>query len=67
MAKCIQTLQPNYQLGGFYDVQSLPAPVDVAREVGDPVSGKLYHTSEDVFLRWLDILSPAEVLVSLGA
>ena len=55
----IRKLNPNYQFGGFYDVGALPAPVDVARRFGDAKSGKLYHTVEDVFFRWLDLMDIA--------
>jgi len=56
----IRKLKPNYQFGGFYDVGALPAPVDVARRFGDAKSGKLYHTVEDVFFRWLDLVDMAD-------
>ena len=52
----VRTLRPNYLFSGFYDVRSLPALVDVARGFGDPNSGKLYHTVEDVFFRWLGLM-----------
>ncbi|MFQ6040106.1 MAG: hypothetical protein ACE5PV_04555, partial [Candidatus Poribacteria bacterium] len=57
LVESIQKLKPNYQFGGFYDVQSLPAPVDVAKRFGGAKSGKLYHTVEDVFFRWLDLMN----------
>ena len=59
LVECIRKLKPNYQFGGFYDVGALPAPVDVARRFGDAKSGKLYHTVEDVFFRWLDLMDMA--------
>ena len=52
----IRNLKPNYQFGGFYDVDVLPPPVYVAKKFGDAKSGKLYHTVEDVFFRWLDLM-----------
>lgn len=59
LVECIRKLKPNYQFGGFYDVDALPAPADVARRFGDAESGKLYHTVEDVFFRWLDLMDIA--------
>lgn len=61
LVESIRKLKPNYQFGGFYDVQSLPAPVYVAKKFGDAGSGKLYHTVEDVFLRWLDLMDMEEI------
>jgi len=62
LAEHIRPLKPNYQFGGFYNVQSLPAPVDVARRSGDPGSGKLYNTVEAVFFRWLDLIARAKTI-----
>jgi hypothetical protein len=59
LVESIRKLKPNYQLGGFYNVGALPAPVDVAKRFGNAKSGKLYHTVEDVFFRWLDLMDMA--------
>ena len=60
MVESISQLPPNYQWGGFYDVKALPSPVEVAQRFGNPESGRLYHTVEDVFFRWLDLWNLAE-------
>ena len=55
LAEKIRKLEPNYMFRGFYDVENLPPPASLAREFGDPNSGRLYASEEDLLLRWLDM------------
>ena len=45
---------PNYALGGYFPIDSLPAPIEVARAVADPRGGRIYHTTEEIHVMWLD-------------
>lgn len=55
----IAALPPNYQFGGYYQLDALPPPVEIAARFGDPESGKLYRSTVDAFQRWLDLASRA--------
>jgi len=62
LAEYIKSLKPNYQFGGFFDVDKLPIPIDAAKRVGNPLNNSLYNRVEDVFLRWLDLCETANIL-----
>ena len=53
--KEIEKRDPNYALGGYFDIDELPSPMEIAKVSADPHSERIYHHTEDVFVKWLDV------------
>jgi hypothetical protein len=52
---------PNYALGGFFEIEHLPSPIEVARAVADPAGQRAYGDPDELQVKWLDQFSrPAE-------
>lgn len=45
---------PNYAFGGYFPVDSVPSPIEVAKEVADPRGKRLYHRNDEIHVMWLD-------------
>ena len=45
---------PNYAFGGYFPIDSVPSPIEVAREVADPRGKRVYHRIDEIHVRWLD-------------
>ncbi len=57
-ADVVATLEgssPNYEFAAFFDVVHLPPPAEIARKYASPGSQKLYRTSSQAMLKWLDV------------
>lgn len=51
----IEKRDPNYAIGGYFDIDGLPSPWEVAKASADPQSERIYHLTEDIFVKWLDV------------
>lgn len=45
---------PNYSLGGFFPIDDLPSPNEVANAVADPNGQRIYHEHDELHAKWLD-------------
>jgi hypothetical protein len=48
---------PNYALGGFFEIDHLPSPVEVASTVADPAGQRVYSDPSELQVKWLDQFS----------
>lgn len=53
--KEIEKRDPNYAIGGYFNIDGLPSPGEVAKVSADPHSKRIYHRTEDIFVKWLDV------------
>ncbi len=51
----IEKRDPNYAIGGYFNIDELPSPWEVAKVSADPQIERIYHQTEDVFVKWLDV------------
>lgn len=45
---------PNYAFGGYFPIESVSSPVEVAKQVANPRGKRVYHRIDEIHVMWLD-------------